>query len=337
MKSKLAILAACIFSGLANAQAVLPTPNRFIDSPSWDYSPSWMADTVTGKDRVWWCSDRWSQYENEPQGEGDVIKYAENPSATGFPQIYQTVLTPSRDANGNFTSWEGPCVCDPSVVRGAFNFNGSSYGMVMYYTASQQCWTDNKIGVAFSNDGINWIKNPAPIISTNFSNNAIQRYGAGQPQARNVNGASGITLWHRDTPEQGPSNFYERYASDGINFGPATALSLNGIQRGITENASIALSPSAPYHLFLATAMPDLSLGIYKIPYEDRFSGTWQNIAIIPRTDGNDVFEPGFRTDIFGNLTNLSSPYHWIAAACGNYYSNSSPTEWHLCETFFPE
>ncbi len=57
------------------------------DSQSWDYSPSWMADTVSGFDRQWWCSDRYGV--GEPPWEGNVIKYRQG---TGSDSV---VLTPS--------------------------------------------------------------------------------------------------------------------------------------------------------------------------------------------------------------------------------------------------
>ncbi|HXG06811.1 MAG TPA: hypothetical protein VNI77_05740 [Nitrososphaera sp.] len=118
-----------------------------IDSQSYDYSPSWMADTVVGMDRMWWCSNRIGG--GEPPGEGDVIKYAFSLPGSGTWSTPQVVLAP------NMSGWEGVCVCDPSVVRGQFFYNGHTYALAMYYTTSPNCATDNKIGVAFSDNGVN--------------------------------------------------------------------------------------------------------------------------------------------------------------------------------------
>ncbi|MEK7779279.1 MAG: hypothetical protein AAB293_04350 [Pseudomonadota bacterium] len=315
--------------------SVNSAPTLLLDSQSWDYTPSWMADTVTGKDRLWWCSDRFGS--GIPNTEGDVIKYSEK-IGNGSWSSPQTVLIPTM------SGWEGTCNCDPAVVRGQFSYSNVSYSMAMYYTASPTCSTNNKIGVAFSNNGINWTKVNTPIISTQFTSNAASRYGAGQAQVRNINGGSAVQLWHTDTPSNAPTRIYERTSNNGINFSTAKALSKLGIHSTVSiSGAGIALSPSTPYYLyFVARDGATSVLRIYKIPHDTRFTGTWTYLgSISPGSAGSNeaaIFEPGFRTDIYGNLYNLTFPQIWVGMGCGAKYVDQpgyDPVLWKLCHSSF--
>jgi hypothetical protein len=69
------------------------SPTDLFDVPNkYDYSPSWMADTVAGQDRMWWCAAR--------DGGGDVIRYSETTSGV-WSTPSQVVLEPWT------TTWEG--------------------------------------------------------------------------------------------------------------------------------------------------------------------------------------------------------------------------------------
>jgi hypothetical protein len=290
------------------------------DSQSWDYSPSWMADTVSGMDKIWWCSDRLNV--GEPKWEGDVIKYRQGTSPA------QVVLTP----NG-VGSWEGQCVCDPAVARGIFPYGGRSYQFIMYYTAAPNCAADNKIGVAFSNNGVNWIKYARnPIISTQFPGNG--RYGAGAAQIHNWNGRSGIRIWYIDTPTNQPAIIYERLSNDGVNFGPPTPLSSTGLPTSVVMGRALAFTPRADF-LYMVTRVPSTgNLNMYRIPTALRFGGTWSFVASI-RPGGvlpSAIFEPGFRTDIYGNLSSTTYPGIWVGFGCGPLYLPENAPQWKLCQ-----
>ncbi|MBN2701704.1 MAG: hypothetical protein JXR29_09670 [Methylothermaceae bacterium] len=288
---------------------------------SYDYTPSWIADTTVGYDRIWWCG-------NDPDdGAGDVIWYKDNINPT--PQV---VMRPTEP-------WEGIYVCDPSVVYGQFNPPGmnKTYSMAMYYTATDDNGVNNKVGVAFSNNGINWDKYPNnPIITPKVSNSGF--YGSGETQARNTDGISNIQLWYFDNSD-GTENVYERTSSDGVNFGSPTALSKNGLPSSARIGGSgIALSPSQPYELYWIFAEfvgvnPGGKLGLWKISFGNRFSGTWTFLDYIyPASVGeNVIFEPGFRTDIYGNITPVSWPAIWVGFGCGDGWINQANT-WDLCQ-----
>ena len=309
------------------AQATATPVSPMIDSPSWDYTPSWMLDGFDGKEKIWWCSDRWGDFEPEPPGEGDVIRYSERyPNGSWSTPL--TVLTPVNNGSG-YNTWEGQCNCDPAVIRGAFPFNGSNYSYAMYYTASPTCDKDNKIGVAFSNDGINWVKHASPIIST--IGTPYLGYGAGQAQVRNANGGSAVTLWHTDSPTEHVNRIYERTSLDGINFTLAPDPITNaGMAVANMAAVGLALSPTAPYHLYLIRG-DDGPLKIYKIPYEQRFSGSWTYLGQIVPNSGNEthLLEPGWKNDSYGNLANTLPEAH-AAFGCG---TAAAPITWKLCES----
>ncbi len=289
-----------------------------LDSESWDYSPSWMADTATGRDRLWWCSNRPSQ------GDADVIKYSQTSGGVwGAPQV---VLSANRG------TWEGPCTCDPSVVRGAFPYAGQTYQLAMYYTASADCSSNAKIGVAFSNDGVSWVKYAGnPLISTQFPGNGL--YGAGQTQAHNTNGAAAIRLWHTDTPLS--RRLYERQSVDGIHFGEARMLSIDGLDGFPKHAAGLAFNPAATeLYLMLRNHLGGY-LSLFKIPKKERFNGKWTLVASIPLGGPlpGALFEPAFRTDVFGNLSFTTFPTIWTAFGCGNAYVPPfvDAPNWRLC------
>lgn len=272
-----------------------------MNSPGWDYSPSWMADSVAGIERMWWCSDRSGP--GIPPEEGDVIKYSYSLPGSGVWSTPQAVLTP------NMSGWEGTCVCDPSVVRGQFSYNGRTYSLAMYYTASPNCATDNKIGVAFSNDGVNWVKYAGnPIISTQFPGNG--KYGAGQTSVYNQNGLAGLWLFHTDTPNTGSSRQYRRTTTNGINFSAPTQVSINGLPAAPFLTGPGFAYDYSTHNWYLVTnnqwnaqGQPT-GLGVYKIPAGLLFTGTWQIVGSVPPGFAKPFqFEAGFRTDIYGNIT----------------------------------
>lgn len=90
--------------------------------------------------------------------------------------------------------WDSVHVCDPAVVKGAFNMDGITYAYALFYTGTQdpyQNGTQNSVGVAFSNDLMNWVKHPTPLIKMQ----AAGYWGVGQPAVTSVNGAGNVLLF----------------------------------------------------------------------------------------------------------------------------------------------
>ncbi|HET9677102.1 MAG TPA: hypothetical protein VFP21_06325 [Solirubrobacterales bacterium] len=137
---------------------------------AYNYAPTVMLD---GSYKVWWCGGI----------AGDHILYGESSSlngpfhAPGSGNQYLDVLQPTAGSELDATH-----TCDPSVIR----VRGTYY---MYYGGlSEGTGKPTQIGVASSNDGINWTKlnNDRPIVTPR--NPGCGCYGAGQPSAAYVDG-----------------------------------------------------------------------------------------------------------------------------------------------------
>ena len=82
---------------------------------------------------------------------------------------------------------------------------------------------------------------------------------------------------------------------------------------------------------------------MYKIPYNKRFTGRWElvdhikfdDFSAIKNSSGNDIlriFEAGFRTDIYGNITPRGWPKIWAGFGCGEIYHAKHAETWDLCK-----
>lgn len=90
------------------------------------------------------------------------------------------------------TAWDSFHTCDPSVVKGRFDYGGTRYGYAMFYLGNDvDASAHNQIGVAFavSPEGP-WIKRPDPVITTPDDTS----WGAGQPTAVSLSAKSGRVL-----------------------------------------------------------------------------------------------------------------------------------------------
>jgi hypothetical protein len=105
------------------------------------------------------------------------------------------VVTESRSVLGPGPNgaWDSFHVCDPAVLAGKFNFEGTVYDYAMFYLGNDiDGVTHNQIGVAFSNDlEGNWIRYPQPIVT--YPNDGF--WGVGQPSATSVDGQGHLLLF----------------------------------------------------------------------------------------------------------------------------------------------
>lgn len=109
------------------------------------------------------------------------------------------VLSPS----GNTSDWDSVHVCDPSVIYGDFNYNGTNYHYLMAYLGCNSLDNqNNQIGLALSNSiDSNWIKlQNNPFISYNYgtSQNSFQ-WGVGQPSLINVGNNNVLIFYTKGT------------------------------------------------------------------------------------------------------------------------------------------
>jgi hypothetical protein len=182
---------------------------------SYDYAPSVMVET-SGLQRFWWCS--------ASNGTDHIFYRSRDPNTGVWSAAVTITLTPAPTAGA---TWDGRHQCDPAVVKGSFVYQGSTYAFALYYTANACAEHDvannrvfestNSIGIAFSNDGINWVRRPTPILvskdissapttcpahtATSWQNHIYHTYGAGQASVyqRPTEFGGGLEIYYTDT------------------------------------------------------------------------------------------------------------------------------------------
>lgn len=298
----------------------------------YDYAPSMIREG--NFDKFWWCGD------DVPGGPDstfkDVIYYRSVDRTTMTWSPILKVLTPSA------SGWDSIHVCDPAVVRGTFSINGQNYSYAMYYTGLQDAdGTDNRIGVAFSNDGINWTKYAGnPVISPQVEPSLT--YGAGQPAVFNANGASTLYVFYTDISTVHDHRSWVKVTSDGINFSTPTLLSnvSNFGQVAVNGDYGYDAQTDTFYGLFGDRARLNgpgnadndkeaFALSIYSIPGSQLLAGqgTWSFLGTIDTNLTGSYLNhtPGILRDGFGNVT------PWLPAI-GVYFTrgNNSFNSWDL-------
>lgn len=191
----------------------------YIDHPDYDYGVSVIQE---GNLRhVWWCGYGSTAHPANTGQRTDVIFHATHDLGTGQWTPAVEVLWPDPPR------WDGRYTCDPSVIGGVFRNpdDGRFYRYAMYYTATDTT-VNNRIGVAFSHDGIQWTKySRNPVISPQAA--AQDNYGAGQ--AATFLGGEGCStplyLVHGDASVPG---VYVRKSYDAVTFGAPTRVSETG-------------------------------------------------------------------------------------------------------------
>ena len=142
------------------------------------------------KRHIWFCG-------TEPAGQFvDHIYY------TRGDLPYTSRITKIALAPGNAGQWDDRHVCDPSVIKGDFDFNGVRYIYAMVYLGNRSDRYFNEIGIAFSQtiDAENWVKYPQPLVAktwageNDLSMGAAKAWGVGQPSVISLDGKGKILL-----------------------------------------------------------------------------------------------------------------------------------------------
>lgn len=330
----LAFAAICMALSSNAVAANFDDGELLFDQPGWDYSPSAMLD-MDGKEKVWWCGH---------QGGHDVIKYRER-TATGPWSAPQIVLQSNMHLPAGKLDWEGTHTCDPSVTRGTWNYFGKTYTYALYYTTERPgtAGIDNRIGVAFSNDGKIWFKHGAPVINEGITGT----YGSGQSVAWSADGGAGVRTIYTFVDSAGAIKYYYREAADGINFGPRRELSqagltLNGVPAISNANPAIGFAPGTyqnRYFYYLVNVCEThgnspngplwgspKAVCVYRAEGEDAFTGTWTRVLDSTHVKPVEV-EPGFLTNLYGSLDGLL-PNISVNHGCSG---SGDPNTWEIC------
>lgn len=270
-----------MFQSAANADMSLPNGQPLFTHAAYDYAPSIIYGGTVQK--YWWC------------GQGtvpgttfktDVIFYCNYDVGTGQWSSILQVLAPTPG------TWDGYFLCDPSVIRGQFlnPENLATYSYAMYYTATDDsAGRNNRIGIAYSNDGLAWVKLTHPVVYP--ATFPTTTYGAGQAATYSSDSKANIRIFYTDTTAALPSRTYTRRAQDGITFDSPIATSSS-------NNAGVTLTTASDYaydyvsHYFYAVIetrpfrsgdRESYQFGLFRMQASNLFAGTgtWEALGFI--------------------------------------------------------
>ena len=156
----------------------------------YNYAPTVFEED--GVRHIYYCSNKY---------EGNVTDYVAYRKGTLVKGkwVYSElsfVLEPTQD------TWDARHVCDPSVIKGDFNYDGDDYNYLMAYlgcvTSNNQ---ENMVGLAVSKSPEGpWIKtekvNPIAKYERDMSIDDIFQWGYGQPSLINSDKKSEVLLYY---------------------------------------------------------------------------------------------------------------------------------------------
>ena len=274
--------------------------------PTYDYAPSVMYGDGS-QIKMWWLGFA---------GTSDGIYYS-TLSTSGWS-------TPQLVLQHSASGWDSCHVGDPSVIKGTFSYHSTNYSYAMYFTGTYSApGYDGHIGVAFSNDGINWVKDSAnPIISPLSS--ATTQYGAGMPTVYEASNGT-ITMCYFDST--GESQNFMVTSTDGINFSNKTQLPYVN-----NENiGDIAYSPSEG-KWYISTKYEDSYINIYETSTSSILSG-WNYTGCISQTSTGNTsnHNPGWLRWPNGDIyIEPNTNYKYIYYGTGNNNDISYGSSWDI-------
>lgn len=301
---------------------------------NYNYVPSVMMGTDNVQ-KVWWCG-----------GPTDTIFYMAIDLSTG-----QYVTPPTAVLReGPPGTWDSVFVCDPSVTRGYWANpvgNGVNYSYAMYYTGTDDPYGHNGVGVAFSNDGINWDKFPFPLYRNSPTN--PDSYGVGEQSVLSASGGSEIWLFVVNAEHQ-PQTLELYHSNDGLHLDFQSTLSTAGL---IPNGSGVAIFNEPDFafddntgNLYCVTNRTDNEaiIDVYRIPWGQKETGTWQYLSSLgPGTSFNPTgqnvnADAGLLRNEFGrNGPFLPTVESFFATGPGGGpYSSVQPSDIWWWETTVP-
>jgi len=281
----------------------------------YNYSPSIIE---TGDTRqIWWCSPGVNP--NDPSQSTDAIYYSYVDKKT--LQSSRPTLVMAETPG----SWDQALLCNPKVVGGVFQNplgDGITYQYAMYYVATAWLSGDgNSIGVAFSNDGINWKKRPSPVIGATTPTG----YGVGQPSVYNTDHKSAIYMLYEDSfPTE---HHVAAISTDGVNFTVEGTTTTNGVDpddpEGTWGDVAFDSEKKEWYAIFNRPLRPPSTTGgviergqygveLYKIRQDALLTGStpWQQLVNMDTnsTGFESNFIAGFVRGFYGDINIAAYP-----------------------------
>jgi hypothetical protein len=304
----------------------------FDNQQKYAYCPSII---VQGTERhIWFCG-------NQPAGVfSDHIYYVRGDADYGS-RIPKIVLSP-----GAAGSWDDRHVCDPSVVKGEFKFNGTTYPYAMFYLGNRSDRYYNEIGIAFAQtmDADTWIKYPSQLVKKTWTGDDDwpigngKAWGVGQPSAFSVDGKGKVILTYTIGDASG-TRVVLRQANlsdmDDIDLSVPKAVSVAGLtkldysaQNIVLANADFAFDSSRSAIYMTSQVLPNpgsypafisAAVDLNKMPYNDFINGggTWKLVQRIgPSVSGFPRnHNSGIGRDAFGAVPDVTKAEHYFTVS----------------------
>ncbi len=295
---------------------------KVLDRPdAWDYAPSVLTfNNDPMKAHILWCTTS-----NTNNRESDSIYYSVFDMKTKkLVKDPVRVLIPSAPP-----AWDSYHNCDPSVIGGQFSYKSSVYNYAMYYTGTDDIGSKARIGVAFSNDLVNWIKYPNPVISPDSL--STSSYGAGQTSVHSENGKSTLTVFYNDITN-GVKKIYYRTTTDGVTFSDRTEISTKGIPNLLMIDANSFAYDYIDNVWYMVGGLNNQSKPCPKNPKvfdhmeinvytnDNLKNGTWKLKGTLTNPESSNMdHNPSFVTDVYGNLSPFKTqlPIFFGRGGCG--------------------
>ncbi|MCB0366588.1 MAG: hypothetical protein H6624_05965 [Bdellovibrionaceae bacterium] len=337
-------------------------PSAVFAEPSAQYSPSIMVDQWDhNKVKLWYCD-----YQLGGGTDWDQVstRQASSLSQIGWTPKTRALSNRQLDSGQNGYSYdEGKYICDPSVIRGYWNFSFQDpqgrlqqgpFGYALYYTNNERS-VENRLGamnvvrVAFSKDGFNWHKcsdcgprrNGRIIEPEGSFTPGREEYGVGTQVAMSTDAGSGVRMVFFEVTNTGVYRHWVRHSKDGVNFGSRVLLNSKGLDQVSLPYPAIAIAPGHDGYYYLAKVSNQYqTISIFRIPHAGLTNSkyTWQKVAQTSSVVGYHMqTEPGFLTDSYGALVDRSPKTLFFACSTQKPQSiqGNPALTWDMCKAEF--
>jgi len=304
----------------------------FDSQQKYAYCPSVI---MQGSERhIWFCG-------TEPAGVfSDHIYYVRGDAPDGS-RVPKIVLAPGAPG-----SWDDRHVCDPSVIKGEFKFNNTTYQYAMLYLGNRSDRYYNEIGIAFAQtmDADAWIKYPSQLVEKTWPGDndlavgSGKAWGVGQPSAFSKDGKGKILLTYTIGDADG-TRIVVREADlgdmDNVQLSAPKTVSTAGLTKLdystgniVLSNADFAYDSNRTTVYMTSHVLPAPSsypnfipaaVDLNKMPYNDFINGTgtWKLVQRIgPSVSGFPRnHNSGIGRDAFGAIPNVTSAEHYFTVS----------------------
>ncbi len=287
---------------LEEPPVVLPPSNNLLFSPTksgiYNYCPTVIEET-DGTRYVYYCTNQSSYNVTDYIGCRRGTPNADGTYTYGAETI---VLSPSLGA------WDSRHVCDPSVIRGSFSYQGTTYSYLMAYLGcSSSDNQENKVGLAVANSPTGpFVRvGNAPIVDFTMDPDVTSfQWGVGQPCLISQNEAGKVWLFYTKGDKNGTRTIVRtcEFADlDNPTLGTEMRVSVTGLENlnggtDILNNADFAYAGGTVFYGASdchpnPTDAPDFISSAFRVTRLERFTSggvaftdsnaSWTNLAVV--------------------------------------------------------